>query len=550
MTRSIPCACGVTLAALVAVSPARAELKAGVAAVEITPVLCDDAAADARPGQFDGERGCFRWIHLAGFSPYVPFRDDNRLAEGVHDPLWSRALAIEGTNGETVVLVATDLPGLGSKHTNRVRRRVERTHGIPRANVIIHSTHTHSAPDGSGYWSTLMRGHNERYTEYLRNRIYASIDQALRSLRPAAMKVATTTHVACHDPRTRQLKKEPDCRLPDINNQFDDAAADYDEFLIQRDQRDPIVRNTRIVAAEFTAADGDTIATFVNWHNHPDTLGSANRLISSDYPHYLRDFMQQARGGQAVYFVGTLGNQIGGLRGTPVPLWNTERQRVFEEGAAALGRRVLVTEGWDKIRSTGYEIGAEAAAALAAAPTADDADVTVAVRSKALETPVDNVIHLLATWSVWHHDVARDDRLRYHWPRCWGMLGCVPSEVSLVRIGDLTILTAPGEIDPAYVLGRRTSTADYGPRWGTWHFPAMTGVDRYMPGTHHAVIGSTHDYLSYMIPVSDYVGWWNSDHPNHYEDLVTIGRRFGDAVARAWLELLGVEPSGRAQPVP
>jgi hypothetical protein len=109
--------------------------------------------------------------------------------------------------------------------------------------------------------------------------------------------------------------------------------------------------------------------------------------------------------------------------------------------------------------------------------------------------------------------------------------------VSLIELGDLSILTAPGEIDPAYVLGRGASTADYGD-WGTYHFPAMTGVDSLMPGVHHVVIGSAQDYLSYMIPSTDNVGWWNFDHPNHYEDWVTIGKRFGDDILRAWRELL------------
>ena len=94
-----------------------------------------------------------------------------------------------------------------------------------------------------------------------------------------------------------------------------------------------------------------------------------------------------------------------------------------------------------------------------------------------------------------------------------GGLGCVPSEVALVRIGSLSLLTAPGEVDPAYLLGRERSVADYG-EWGRWEFPAMQGVDGGMQGTHHAIIGSANDYLSYMIPRSDYVGWWNMDHPN------------------------------------
>ena len=525
-----------TFAALLAAAPAAAQLQAGAAAVEITPTLCDDAAPDSRRAQYDEPRGCFRWVHLAGFSPYVPFRDDARLATGVHDPLWARTLAVRDSDGDTIVIVATDLPGLGRKHTSRVRRRVAATQGIPASHVIIHSTHSHSAPDASGFWSTLMSGHNTVYTDQVRERIGESISQALSSLRPVTMKTVTTTHLSCIDARTGRLKTEPSCRLPDIDNQFGDPSASYDRFLVQRDQRDPIVRNTRIVAAEFTAEDtGETIATFVNWHNHPDTLGSANRLISSDYPHYLREFMERTRGGIAVYVVGTLGSQIGGLRDTPVPLWSRQRERVYEQTPDGAELPVLVTGGWDKIRSTGYEVANAAVEALDRATATRPREITV--RTAEIDTPVDNMLHVVGTWSVWHHDVEPQDGLRYSWPRCRGPLGCVHAEVSLIELGDLSILTAPGEIDPAYVLGRVASTADYGD-WGTYHFPAMTGVDSLMPGAHHAVIGSAQDYLSYMIPITDNVGWWNFDHPNHYEDWVTIGKRFGDDIAQAWRELL------------
>ena len=112
----------------------------------------------------------------------MPFREGNRIAEGVHDPIWARTLALRDAAGETLVLVAADLPGLGRKHTGPVRRRVARNHGIPESHVILHSTHTHSAPDASGYWSTLMTGHNRRYTTRLREQLHASIEQALDAL--------------------------------------------------------------------------------------------------------------------------------------------------------------------------------------------------------------------------------------------------------------------------------------------------------------------------------------------------------------------------------
>ena len=518
-------------------APAAAQLLAGAAAVDITPTLCEDAAADRSVPQFDPARECFRWIHLAGFSPYVPFREANRIAEGVHDPIWARTLALRDAAGETLVLVAADLPGLGRKHTGPVRRRVALERGIPESHVILHSTHTHSAPDASGYWSTLMTGHNRHYTTRLRELLYASIERALDALRPATLTTATTTHVACQDRLSGALKTQEDCRLPAVNREIDDPSAAYDRFVLQRDLRDPVVGNTRVVAAELTAVeDGGTIATLVNWHNHPDTLGSGNRLLSSDYPHFLREYLERKRGGVAVFIAGTVGNQMSGLRGTPVPLWDEDGRRVVETAPDGTERPVLVTDGWEKIRSTGYEIAHAADTALdAAGPLPNPA---LAVATISFETPVDNVIHLLGTWSVWHHDVEPPERLRYRWPDCWGLLGCVGAEVALIEIGDLSLLTAPGEIDPAHALGRPEIVADYGPEWGTWRFPAMAGVDHLMPGRHHGFIGSTQDYLSYLVHPSDNTGWWNFDHPNHYEEWVTIGKRFGEDVMRAWLEVL------------
>ena len=116
-------------------------------------------------------------------------------------------------------------------------------------------------------------------------------------MRPAILTTATTTHVACQDPRSGALKTVEHCRLPAVNNRMDDSSAAYDRFVMQRDLRDPVVGNTRIVAAELKEAEtGETIATLVNWHNHPDTLGSGNRLLSSDYPHYLREYLERVRG--------------------------------------------------------------------------------------------------------------------------------------------------------------------------------------------------------------------------------------------------------------
>jgi len=477
--------------------------------------------------------GVFQFVHLGGFSPYNPF-GQNRLASGINDPLWARALSLRGSNGTPLVMVATDLPGLAWKHINPVRRRIERNFGIPRANIIIASTHVHSAPDAAGFWSSLRWNHNHDYTEKLREWIYQAAAQALMNMKPAAMKVVTTTHYSCIDAQTGELKKDPDCHLPHLNYEYNEPGNRFDKFLIQRDQRDPIVRNTKIVAAQFISlSSGETIGTFVNWNNHPDSWESDNMLISSDYSHYLRQYVEQMLGGRTIYFIGTLGCQIGALRKTPVPLWNENYERISQDG-----KPVLVTKGKDKIRSIGYEVGSEVVKALQAENHVSS-DIPVSIRTEPVDIQITNLIHLIGTSSVWHYDVEPPDELVHDSPRCGGKYGCVRQDVSILQIGDLGMATAPGEIDPSYLWGRPEGIhADYG-KYGKWTFPAMPALVNHIPGRHRAMLGQANNYLSYLLHAGDNVGQLNYKHPVWYEDFVTVGKNFGDDVGNKLMQMLG-----------
>lgn len=486
----------------------------------------------------------FQSLHLAGFMPYYPKVLPNRFATGVHDPIWSRAMAFRGIHGNVLLLISTDLPGLTWKHINPVRRRVEAELGVPKENIIIASTHLHSAPDGAGFWSTVMKDKNKAYTDRLRQWIFQSARAALQAMEPAKMKTVTTTHVSCFDRKTRELKKEPHCRLPLFEYQYKkDPKQTFDEWILQQDIRDPIVRNTKIVAAQFVSVQsGKTLGTFVNWNNHPEVLSEKNVRISSDYPHYLREYIEKNLGGIAVYFTGTLGGQIGALHGVRVPLWSRSGKPLFRSGVSDRHghpvRRFVEKSGFDKIRSIGFEIGNEVVSALAK-ESRYRLDVPVKVRTEAFDTPVDNALHVWTTRSVWFFDVAYPDRMRRYSDRCGNRFGCVRSDVSVIRLGDLSLVTLPGEVDPAYFFGRKKSVAHYGFFWGKKRFPAMPSILDAMEGQHRAVLGQAHNYLSYLVHEPDNIGWWNDQHPLHYEEFVTIGRHFGDDAANKLMQLLG-----------
>ena len=481
--------------------------------------------------------GQFQFIHMGGFSPYfpAPLNLGNRIVVGVHDPLWARALAVQGSNGQKTLLIVTDLPGLVWKYINPVRRWISKSHNIPYKNIIITSTHTHSAPDASGYFVTALKGHNKKYTDTLKAKIYQAGVKALESMQSAQMKVITTTHVSCYDRITKELKKDPDCKMPKHRGEFSGPEADqYDHPLIQTDKRDPFVRNTNVVAAHFSTPEGQSIATFINWHNHPDSLRDSNMFISSDYVHYVRDYVEKFLGGNAVYFTGTLGCQIGELPSVEAPLWDENYQRVLDEN----GKPTLVRSGWNKIRSVGYEVGSEIVQALNSSDNIET-NPTLNIKTEELLTPVNNLIHKLLTKSVWTFDVEKADRMVTRGGKCFWSPGCVKSDISTIELGSLSIVTAPGEVDPGYFLGRTAVTVDYGKKHGKWKFPAMPSLRAHMKGQHHAMLGQANNYLSYLIHEPDFHGAINFNHPNWYEDLVTINKSFGDLVGDRLMKMLG-----------
>src|SRR5689334_22027898 len=101
--------------------PADAPLFVGFAEADITPKL------EGKP------------VYLAGFG-------QNRIATGVHDPLFVRAVVLR--HGDRKVAVAcADVVGLFLPTVERIRQRLP---GF--AYVLVCSTHNHEGPDTMGLW--------------------------------------------------------------------------------------------------------------------------------------------------------------------------------------------------------------------------------------------------------------------------------------------------------------------------------------------------------------------------------------------------------------
>lgn len=260
---------------------------AGACAVDITPLD-------------------IRNVYLAGFGP-------NRMATGVLDPIWARAIYLSDGNTE-LVIVACDLIGLLQPFVEKVRKSIS---GIPSENIFICSTHSHSGPDTMGLWGPTLfgleipyaTGVNSTYMDFLGQQIAHSVQRARKKALPA--KIGFGKNTAGKDDIVWNVRQ-----------------AGYMDHTLS------VMRIDR--------ADGEgTIATLTNFGCHPETLWEHNTRISPDYPVGIHRTIERKLGGVSVYISGALGGMVTPGLSEDAPLH--VRESFYVNFGAKLGKIALDT---------------------------------------------------------------------------------------------------------------------------------------------------------------------------------------------------------------
>jgi neutral ceramidase len=225
--------------------------RAGAARVDITPAEpCD----------------------LAGFL----LRDNP--SDGVHDPIYARALALDD-GSRCVVLVVCDLLGLEAGIVAGLRRKIEGATGVPAAHVMIACTHTHAAPA-----SMLLIHCGEISRDWfarLREQIVEAAAMAVERLAPA--------QIACG---------RVSVPLVSANRRDATDVVDHDLDMVRID------------------GEGGPIAGLCVYGCHPVAAGHANRQVSADYFGVLAAALEQ-RGMVALATSGACGDINPAINGNP-----------------------------------------------------------------------------------------------------------------------------------------------------------------------------------------------------------------------------------------
>jgi hypothetical protein len=437
-------------------------LAVGFSAVPITPDIPEPWTDKNDNGKFekdidtwddrDGD-GEFDGVWIAGFSA-------GRAASGIHDDLWARTMVID--NGSHRVSI-TMLDAIGLFHDDVLDIRELATGSADINYSVIASTHVHEAPDLMGLWgkSHLSGGVNQEYLDYVKKQAAVSIIKASENLEPAILKYYET-------------------------NEGTEALV--------RDNRLPIVKDTvlRILQA-FDPENDKTLGTLVLWADHPETLWSENLEITSDFPHFFRQgleegirlngkMLKQGTGGTAVYANGCIGG-----------LLTTDRSIAVTHPFSG---DTYSEPSFEKAEAQGTQLAFAAIDAMEGEPLSAASRAAISLQASTLEVPLDNLLFILGS------GLGILDRGHSSWLK-------LRTEISVLSIGPFTFLCLPGEVYPELVYGGITTPEGRDYPSARVENPPLIKV---LPGRHKLIIGLANDEIGYIIPKSE----WDKDPPYLY----------------------------------
>ena len=186
-------------------------------------------------------------------------------------------------------------------------------------------------------------------------------------------------------------------------------------------------------------ANGQSIGTLSSWGMHSEAFGSKNTLLTSDFVHYYRRAMEKELtgangfigfGGKSIFFTGPIGGLV-----TQLGLEITDRfgQRQNHDGRS---------------KAQGENLAILAARALRSLTTKKMGGQHVALSAKTFYFPVGWPMKILVILGTVH-------------PGLYGniLTTKVRSEINAICVGEIEILTTPGEIFPE-ILDEGIETPD------------------------------------------------------------------------------------------
>ena len=200
-------------------------------------------------------------------------------AEGTLHDLYVRVLALEDASGRRGIILASDTLGISKPIYDEVSRRLKDQFNLDRSQIMLHGSHTHCGPVlRNALYDTYPLDaaeiqRIEKYSDWLTDEIVATIDRALKDLRPATLSRGVGT---ADFGVNRRTNREPDVPMLREQNLLVGPVDHTVPTLAVRDM------NGKLVAVAFAYACHNTVLSFQQWCG--DYSGFAQYDLEAKHP--------------------------------------------------------------------------------------------------------------------------------------------------------------------------------------------------------------------------------------------------------------------------
>lgn len=377
------------------------------------------------------------------------------VAVGAHDALTVRALVVDDT-----AVVTIDVIGIDADFSARARARIT----LPDEAITIAATHTHGGPVSMP--GRLSAEADPAFILQIEDAVVQAVDRAITNQKPARLLGGVGMEPGFASNRRR-------------------SGGPVDAGI-------PVLR--------FETAQGSTIAILVSYACHPVVLGADNLSWTGDYPHFVREELENALPGAiAIFATGCAGDVNTGhsAAASLTPLATPERSFIkakeigFGIAKSALEARLTNVSGnighSEAFEDICFEQREHGAPEMLAKTWRAAAKVTTSIE---------------AIWANWAETrMGRDIAPRR-------------ARVTALKWGDAVIVALPGEIFAETALEIRKSLAPQDPLF---------------------ILAYADDNLGYVPPKSDYSrGGYEIDEAHRFYGLgATVAPKTAEHLAQA-----------------
>jgi hypothetical protein len=204
-------------------------------------------------------------------------------SQGISHPLAAKAVALADASGHRAVIVTCDIINLRRALSERVARRVEKEHGLARADLILFASHTHAGPSPVEPDAPVREGFesNVAYTRALEDKLVSVIGTALGKMVPAELSYGVGR---CHFALNR---REPTPR----------------GIKLGKNPEGPTDESVPILRVQAAGNAGKTVAVVFGYACHNTTLRPDMMKIDADFAGYAQDRIEADNPGAVALFV-------------------------------------------------------------------------------------------------------------------------------------------------------------------------------------------------------------------------------------------------------